>query len=155
TVRVLVDKGAAFERQAAAWAGQGLRVISDYGSFVLAEIPESAASAVLAAGSSSVRRGPPAGVRLRRRGLTPDRVPPPAAAAGVHILHFDAPARARWIEAIRGLSGARILMPLPDDAYVVWLPEDVGTAIESLSLPLDFAAPMEAADRVSPDLDAA
>src|SRR5262249_55641345 len=123
TVRVLVDKGAAFERQAAAWAGQGLRVISDCGGFVLAETPESAASAVLAAGSSSVRRVRPEGVRLRRRVLTRDRVRPPAAAAGVHILHFDAPARARWIEAIRGLSAAPVLLPLPHDAFLVSLPD--------------------------------
>lgn len=159
--RVLIEKDAAYTREAAPLAARGrMRVIEDYGSFVLAEVFAGSARGDLAAAGLRVRREMPEGVRLSRREFTRDdaalAAPGPVPRPGrddLHLVRLSAPARASWIDALRSVPGARILMTLPEDAYLVWLPGGSVSLLSRVAAPIDFAAPLPALDRISPDLD--
>jgi hypothetical protein len=163
TVVVLLDKDGAYERAAPSLAAKGARVLADYGGFVLAEVPRGLGRAGVAAAGLRIRRELAEGVRLRRRVVGPPGTPgspalrPSAMPAGgrddVFVVKMAGPVRPGWTEEIRRLPGARILMPLPEAAYLVWLPHGAQEAVSGLGAPVAFAAPLAAADKVSPDLD--
>jgi len=133
--RLLIEKDAAYARQAAGLAQGGLRVVADYGAFVLAEVPAGSPRSRLAAAGVRVRRERPEGVRLRRRLVTALPRAPAATADGrddLHLIRFSGPPRRSWVQSLAELPGARVLMTLPEDAYIVWLPERAREALASL-----------------------
>ncbi|HXI02518.1 MAG TPA: S8 family serine peptidase, partial [Candidatus Saccharimonadales bacterium] len=92
---------------------------------------------------------------MRRRVLTPADGTVPAQQGGLHVLGFPGPVRPAWLRALREVPGIRVLGAAPENGYVVWLPPDSETALERLPMAPEILARLDAADRLSPDLDSA
>ncbi len=154
---LLVEKDASYARRAAFLGRAGMRVVSDYGSYVLAEIPRRLGAEALRGQGLRIRRERPDGVRLQRRLLSAGALgagpTEPRPAENLHLLRFAGPARREWVDALHRIPGARILMTLPEDAYLVWLDEDSHEVLGSLPAPVEFVAPLDPGDRLSTDLD--
>jgi bacillopeptidase F (M6 metalloprotease family) len=156
-LKLLVEKDSSYARRASVLGRAGMRVVADYGSYVLAEIPRRLGATALRTQGLRVRRERPDGVRLQRRlvsaGALRARLPVARAAADLHLLRFAGPPRPEWVDALHRIPGARILMTLPEDAYLVWLDGASHEALHSLPAPVEFVAPLDPSDRLGTDLD--
>jgi bacillopeptidase F (M6 metalloprotease family) len=151
--RIILDKDEAWLRSEAALRKAGLRILADYGSFVLAEAGSSSASRLIPGSGLHVRRELRPGVRLRRREIEPAASTGAAPAGGLHVIAFPGPALPAWIEALVAVPGVRLLGALPESAYIVWLPADSAPLLASLPVPPDLVSRLDGRDRISPDLD--
>ncbi|MBI3448371.1 MAG: S8 family serine peptidase [Acidobacteria bacterium] len=152
-VRLLIDKDGSWAQSAAELSRSGMRVVDELDSYVVAEFAADPGAAALRAKGLHVRRRLADGVHLRRRTVTRDSFAAASPAAGLHLVRFSRPVRGEWIDAVRSLPGSRVLMALPGDAYVVWLPDAAARKIRLLPAPVDFAGILPPRDRVSPELD--
>lgn len=151
--RLLLEKNEAWIRQAAALRRAGLRVLADYGRFVLAESTDPAAGRLLRDSGVTVRRELRRGVRLRRRMLTPAEPISTAPGGGLHVVQFSGPALPDWVESLASVPGLTILSVLPESAYLVWLPPGSEGSVRGMPAPLEMISPLDPGDRISPELD--
>ncbi len=151
--RILLEKDDAWRRQARSLERAGLRVLGDYGRFVLAEMADPGGRSILRRAGVRIRREMEDGVRLHRRTLGAADDAGAAPGPGLHVMKFEGPVRPEWVAALRSLRGVRILSALPESAYLVWLPRDASAALARLPRRPELTARLAPSDRISPDLD--
>lgn len=106
----------------------GARLIEDYGSFTLWEVPDTQTPS-LTARASVQQRDDFDDIILRSGAITPIKGLPPVPAnlrqgkAGgfqFWMVQFIGPIKPQWVKGLTDL-GIEIVIPMPNNAYVVWL----------------------------------
>ncbi|MCK6682963.1 MAG: S8 family serine peptidase [Thermoanaerobaculia bacterium] len=135
----------------------GLREEANYGAFSYWKAPEHVAKDLLASPEVSLA-APSTSLELRRSQLdTRASMPVPPASAGFHIVHFPGPVRDAWLQKL-SLSGARPVLYIPENGYLVWIEEGRSRELSGLGSDgegiLDWYGPYTLAHRLHPTLDA-